>query len=200
MFLCTGCQNVQVIEPVPVAAVSATVTTVTSGSDEIIVEGVSDSAVDAPAPAPAPAPPATLVTDVLIEKHAPLPESRAFTPDASAEAEAEGEADADASAEAEDTRMPVNRVASSFDESIYSQRFTVHKVPSSDVTIRSYEGDYNAYVTIDTTEPVTLPITSLRHVLNSIQPDTEKKYLVDNFMLAMGFFFASVLLRARDCS
>ena len=189
MFLCTGCQNVQVIEPVPVAPVSATVATVTSGSDEIIVEGVSDSAVDATAPAPAPAPaPATLVTDVLIEKHAPLPESRASTPDASA------------SVEADDTRMPVNRVASSFDESIYSQRFTVHKVPSSDVTIRSYEGDYNAYVTIDTTEPVTLPITSLRHVLNSIQPDTEKKYLVDNFMLAMGFFFASVLLRARECS
>jgi len=195
MFLCTGCQNVQVIEPVPV---SATVATVTSGSDEIIVEGVSDSAVDATAPAPAP--PATLVTDVLIEKHAPLPESSASTPDASASVEAEAEADADASAEAEDTRMPVNRVASSFDESIYSQRFTVHKVPSSDVTIRSYEGDYNAYVTIDTTEPVTLPITSLRHVLNIIQPDTEKKYLVDNFMLAMGFFFASVLLRARDCS
>ncbi len=197
MFLCTGCQNVQVIEPVPVAAVSATVATVTSGSDEIIVEGVSDSAVDATAPASAP-PPATLVTDVLIEKHAPLPESRASTPDASASSE--GEADADASAEAEDTRMPVNRAVSSFDESIYSQRFTVHKIPSSDVTIRSYEGDYNAYVTIDTTEPVTLPITSLRHVLNSIQPDTEKKYLVDNFMLAMGFFFASVLLRARDCS
>ena len=127
-----------------------------------------------------------------------MPESRASTPDASAKADAD--ADADADAEAEDTRMPVNRVASSFDESIYSQRFTVHKVPSSDVTIRSYEGDYNAYVTIDTTEPVTLPITSLRHVLNSIQPDTEKKYLVDNFMLAMGFFFASVLLRARDCS
>ena len=217
MFFCTGCQNVQAIEPSPAAPAAA-------------------PAPAAPAPAPAaPAAPAAAPAAAAIpvasepdaeldavvglavesdnesviekpavtgdDKHPPLPISRASTPDASASADAEADADAEAEGVniiGGDTRMPVNRVSSSFDESIYSQEFTVHKVPSSNLTIRAYEDDSDTYLTIDTTEPITLPIATLREVLNSIQPDPEKKRLGDSLMLMIGCLFASILLHARD--
>jgi hypothetical protein len=207
MFFCTGCQNVQAIEPSPAApaaapapaAPAAAAIPVASEPDAeldavvgLAVESDNESVIEKPA-----------VTGD--DKHPPLPISRASTPDASADADAEADAEADADAEAEgvniiggDTRMPVNRVSSSFDESIYSQEFTVHKVPSSNLTIRAYEDDSDTYVTIDITEPITLPIATLREVLNSIQPDPEKKRLGDSLMLMIGCLFASILLHARD--
>jgi len=213
MFFCSGCQNVQAVEPVhrdPSASVSASADSASASGADVLpnLAGNSGSGLDAPAVS------TTAEKDVVVEEHAPLPASRASTPDSSAsasasaspeaeagtEADAQAEADAQVEAEAEDTRMPVNRVVSSFDESIYSQQFTLHKVPFYDITIRAYEGVSDTYVTFDTTEPVTLPITTLRKLLNTIKPDPEKKYLGDNLMLAMGFFIASVLLRARDCS
>jgi len=216
MFFCSGCQNVQAVEPLhrdPSASVSASADSASASGADVLpnLAGDPGSGLDAP-PVSDPPVSTTAEKDVVVEEHAPLPASRASTPDSSASAsaspEAEAQADAqagaeveaDAQAEAEDTRMPVNRVVSSFDESIYSQQFTLHKVPFYDMTIRAYEGVSDTYVTFDTTEPVTLPITTLRKVLNTIKPDPEKKYLGDNLMLAMGFFIASVLLRARDCS
>jgi hypothetical protein len=207
MFFCSGCQNVQAVEPVhrgPSASVSATVASTSASGADVPPNLAGDSGSGLVAPPVS----TTAEKDVVVEEHAPLPASRASTPDSSASASASPEADAQAGAEAqvegeagtEDTRMPVNRVVSSFDESIYSQQFTLHKVPFYDITIRAYEGVSDTYVTFDTTEPVTLPITTLRKVLNTIKPDPEKKYLGDNLMLAMGFFIASVLLRARDCS
>jgi len=209
MFFCSGCQNVQAVEPVhrdPSASVSASADSASASGADVLPNLAGDPGSGVVAPPVS----TTAEKDVVVEGHAPLPASRASTPDSSASAspEAEAEADAQAGAEAqvegeagtEDTRMPVNRVVSSFDESIYSQQFTLHKVPFYDITIRAYEGVSDTYVTFDTTEPVTLPITTLRKVLNTIKPDPEKKYLGDNLMLAMGFFIASVLLRARDCS
>lgn len=227
MFFCSGCQNVQAVEPVhrdPSASVSASADSASASGADVLpnLAGNSGSGVVAPPVS------TTAEKDVVVEEHAPLPASRASTPESSASASpeaeteaqagteaeaeaqveaqaeaqtgAEAEAQAEAGTEAEDTRMPVNRAVSSFDESIYSQQFTLHKVPFYDMTIRAYEGVSDTYVTFDTTEPVTLPIATLRKVLNTIKPDPEKKYLGDNLMLAMGFFIASVLLRAKDCS
>jgi hypothetical protein len=202
MFFCSGCQNVQAIEPSPAPTVAVAVASTASPAS----------------PEPVPVCPQTdagldLAEKVAIsEEHAPLPPlppSRSSTPDShvpnEADASASGSASASASASAEesaeeeeDTRMPVNRVVSTFDYSNYGQQFTVHKIPYSKVTIRAYEGLPNKYVTIDTTEPLTVPVATLREVLNSIQPDPEKKRLSDSLMLMMAFLFTSIMLRAKD--
>jgi hypothetical protein len=199
MFFCTGCQNVQAIEPValpvpvipPATAGASDAANVPldylegHGLDAVVglaVQPDDDSVIENPA-----------VNED--DKHPPLPISRASTP----ESEVEADADADAvNVIGEDTRMPVNRVASRFDESIYSQEFTLHKVASSKLNIRAYEGNYNTHVTIDTTEPVTLPIATLREVLDSIQPDPEKKRMGDTLMLMIASLFVSIILRIRD--
>jgi len=195
MFFCTGCQNVRAIEPVALPAHVASAPTASSTSpDPVPVYAVASEpgaglgSASAPAPAPAPAP-ATIVNDILIEKHEILPPSRASTPEPELETE---------DVIGNHTRMPVNRVASLFDDSIYSQQFTVHKVPYSDMTIRTYEGDHDKYVTIDTDKPVTLPIATLREVLNSIQPDPEKKRMGDTLMLVIASLFMTIMLRTRD--
>ena len=201
MFFCTGCQNVQAIEPSPAPAAVAS-TASPASPEPVPVCAETDAGLD-------------LAEKVAIsEEHAPLPPlppSRSSTPDSDAlneaDASASGSASASASAEAEaeesadeeeDTRMPVNRVVSTFDYSNYGQQFTVHKIPYSKVTIRAYEGLPNKYVTIDTTEPLTVPVATLREVLNSIQPDPEKKRLSDSLMLMMAFLFTSIMLRAKD--
>lgn len=201
MFFCTGCQNVQAIEPSP-APVAVASTASPASPEPVPVCPVADAGLD-------------VAEKVAIsEEHAPLPPlppSRSSTPDsdalneADASASASGSASASAEAEEsadeeeeEDTRMPVNRVVSTFDYSNYGQQFTVHKIPYSKVTIRAYEGLPNKYVTIDTTEPLTLPVATLREVLNSIQPDPEKKRLSDSLMLMMAFLFTSIMLRAKD--
>jgi len=189
MFFCTGCQNVRAIEPVALPAHVASAPSDSSTSPySLPVCAVASEPGAGLGSASAPAP-ATIVNDILIEKHEILPPSRASTPEPESDAE---------DIIGNDTRMPVNRVASTFDESIYSQQFTVHKVPYSDMTIRTYEGDYNTYVTIDTAEPVTLPIATLREVLNSIQPDPEKKRMGDTLMLVIASLFMTIMLRTRD--
>jgi hypothetical protein len=199
MFFCTGCQNVQAIKPSPApVARTAVASTASPASPEPVPvcpeAGEPDAGLD-------------LAEKVAIsEEHAPLPPlppSRSSTPDSDALNEAEASGSASASAEEsadeeEDTRMPVNRVVSTFDYSNYGQQFTVHKIPYSKVTIRAYEGLPNKYVTIDTTEPLTVPVATLREVLNSIQPDPEKKRLSDSLMLMMAFLFTSIMLRTRN--
>jgi hypothetical protein len=191
MFFCTGCQNVQAIEPSPAPPV-AVASTASPASPEPVpvcaVAGERDAGLD-------------VAEKVAISEERaplpPLPPSRSSTPDSDVANEAEESTDEEEEEEA-DTRMPVNRVASTFDYSNYGQQFTVHKIPYSKVTIRAYEGLPNKYVTIDTTEPLTLPVATLREVLNSIQPDPEKKRLSDSLMLMMAFLFTSIMLRAKD--
>jgi len=181
MFFCTGCQNVQAIEPSPAAAV-AVASTASPASPEPVplcpVAGETDAGLD-------------VAEKVAIsEEHAPLPPlppSRSSTPDSDAPADEEA-----------DTRMPVNRVASTFDYSNYGQQFTVHKIPCSNVTIRAYEGLPDKYVTIDTTEPLTLRIASLREVLNTIQPDPEKKSMRDTIVLMIALLVTTIMLRTRN--
>jgi hypothetical protein len=197
MFSCIGCQNVRAIEPVPLASnvASAPIASSTSPDPVPVCPVESDPGARlAPAPAAAPADaPTTLVNDVIIEKHDILPPLPPSTPESEADAELDTE-----DIIGNDTRMPVNRVASLFDDSIYSQQFTVHKVPCSDMTIRTYEGDDHTYVTIDTDKPVTLPIATLREVLNSIQPDPEKKRMGDTLILVIASLFMTIMLRTRD--
>jgi hypothetical protein len=195
MFFCTGCQNVQAIEPSPAppVAVASTASPASPEPDPVCPEP--DAGLD-------------VAEKVAIsEEHAPLPPlpplppSRSSTPDSDAPNEAEASASGsvdEEEEEEEDTRMPVNRVVSTFDYSNYGQQFTVHKIPYSKVTIRAYEGLPDKYVTIDTTEPLTVPVATLREVLNSIQPDPEKKRLSDSLMLMMAFLFTSIMLRAKD--
>lgn len=195
MFFCTGCQNVQAIEPSPAPPVAVASTASPASPEPVPVCPVAvepDAGLD-------------VAEKVAIsEEHAPLPPlppSRSSTPDSDVANEAEASASAESEAEEEeeaDTRMPVNRVASTFDYSNYGQQFTVHKIPYSKVTIRAYEGLPDKYVTIDTTEPLTVPVATLREVLNSIQPDPEKKRLSDSLMLMMAFLFTSIMLRAKD--
>ena len=179
MFFCTGCQNVQAIEPssAPVTAAS----TASPASPEPVpvcaVAGETDAGLD------------VAEKMAVVEEHPPLPPlppSRSSTPDSD---EAEEEAD---------TRMPVNRVASTFDYSNYGQQFTVHKIPCSNVTIRAYEGLPDKYVTIDTTEPLTLRIASLREVLNTIQPDPEKKSMRDTIVLMIALLVTTIMVRTRN--
>ena len=220
MFFCTGCQNVRAIEPValpvpviPPAPVGA------HDAGNILLDHVEDHGLDAVVGLAVQADDESVIEKPAItedDKHPPLPISRASTPESEVDADAEAEGVNIISDDTrmpvnmvassfegvniigEETRMPVNRVASTFDESIYSQEFTLHKVPSSNLSIRSYEGNYNTYVTIDTTEPVTLPIATLREVLNSIQPDPEKKRMGDTLMLLIASLFMSIVLRTRD--
>jgi len=191
MFFCTGCQNVRAIEPValPVAVVPPAPVGAHDAGNLLLdnVEGERDAGLGSAPDA------ATLVNDILIEKHDILPPSPTSTPELEADAELDTE-----DVIGNDTRMPVNRVASLFDDSIYSQQFTVHKIPCSDMTIRTYEGDDHTYVTIHTDKPVTLPIATLREVLNSIQPDPEKKRMGDTLMLVIASLFLSIILRTRD--
>lgn len=179
MFFCTGCQNVQVIEPSPAAVAVALASTTSPASPEPVplcpVAGETDAGLD------------VAEKVAITEEHPPLPPSRPSTPDSDGPAEEE-----------EDTRMPVNRVASTFDYSNYGQQFTVHKIPYSKVTIRAYEGLPDKYVTIDTTEPLTLPVATLREVLNSIQPDPEKKSMRDTIVLMIALLVTTIMLRTRN--
>lgn len=171
MFFCTGCKNVQAIEPAPAPPSPDSITV-------CAVAGEPYTGLDT-------LPLASNEKMAITQEHSPLPPS---TPDSEVAAEDEEN----------DMRMPVNRVASSFDNSNYSQKFTVHTIPSSKLSIRAYEGLPEKYVTIDTTEPLTLPITTLREVLNSIQPDPEKKRLGNSLIIMIGCLFVSILLRTRD--
>lgn len=203
MFFCTGCQNVQAIEPSPAAVAVALASTASPASPEPVpvcaepdagldvAEKVAISEEHAPLPPLPPSRSSTPDSDVANEAEASVSASASASVSASAESEAEEEEEAD-------TRMPVNRVVSTFDYSNYGQQFTVHKIPYSKVTIRAYEGLPDKYVTIDTTEPLTVPVATLREVLNSIQPDPEKKRLSDSLMLMMAFLFTSIMLRAKD--
>ncbi len=194
MFFCTGCQNVRAIEPLTHPSNVASAPTAPSSSpDPVPVYPVASDPGAGLGSAPDAPPGATLVNDILIEKHDILPPIPPSTPESEEDAELDTE-----DIIGNDTRMPVNRVASLFDDSIYSQQFTVHKVPCSDMTIRTYEGDDHTYVTIDTDKPVTLPIATLREVLNSIQPDPEKKRMGDTLMLVIASLFLSIILRTRD--
>lgn len=184
MFFCTGCQNVQVIEPghAPVAPVAST--SAPSSPDPVPVCSVADD------------PDAGLDDQkdvigsqgVVTAEHPPLPPS---TPDSEVATEEEDN----------DTRMPVNRVVSTFDYSNYysnyGQKFTVHNIPSSNVTIRAYEGLPEKYVTIDTTEPLTLRIASLRKVLNTIQPDPEKKRLEGSLLFMSACLVMSLMFHYK---
>ena len=224
MFFCTGCQNVRAIEPSPLPV--PVIPPAPAGPHDpgnILLDHVEGHGLDAVVGLSVQSDDESAIEKPAVtedDTHPPLPISRASTP------ESEVEADAEADAEAEgvniisddtrmpvnmvassfegvniighDMRMPVNRVASTFDESIYSQQFTVHKVPCSDMTIRTYEGDDHTYVTIETDKPVTLPIATLRQVLNSIQPDPEKKRMGDTLMLLIASLFMSIVLRTRD--
>jgi hypothetical protein len=185
MFFCTGCQNVQAIEPSPAPTAVAS-TTSPASPDPVPVCAEPDAGLD-------------LAEKVAIsEEHAPLPPlppSRSSTPDSDALNEAEESTDEE---EEEDTRMPVNRVVSTFDYSNYGQQFTVHKIPYSKVTIRAYEGLPDKYVTIDTTEPLTLPIATFREVLNTIQPDPEKKSMRDTIVLMIALLVTTIMLRTRN--
>lgn len=216
MFFCTGCQNVRAIEPVPLPV--PVIPPAPAGAHDagnILLDNVEGHGLDAVVGLSVQSDDESAIEKPAVtedDKHPPLPISRASTPASEVEAEGVNIISDDtrmpvnmvaSSFEGvniigEDTRMPVNRVASTFDESIYSQQFTVHKVPCSDMTIRTYEGDDHTYVTIDTTEPVTLPIASLREVLNSIQPDPEKKRMGDTLMLLIASLFVSIVLRTRD--
>ena len=179
MFFCTGCQNVQAIEPVAISA-----------------HPVSDSPASAPHPDAVPvcdmaserdaslAPCGAIENDAITDEHPPLPPS---TPDSEASMEDEGN----------DMRMPVNRVASSFDESIYSQQFTVHTIPSSDISLRVYNGLPDKYVTIDTTGPVTLSLASLRRALNSIEQDPEKKRLEGSLLFVSACLVMSLMFHYK---
>lgn len=178
MFFCTGCQNVQAIEPAPVAPVASTASTTSPDAVPVCpVAGEPDAELDAQKDVIG-------SQGVVTAEHPPLPPS---TPDS----------EEDADEEDSDTRMPVNRVVSSFDYSNYGQKFTVHNIPSSNVTIRAYEGLPEKYVTIDTTEPVTMSLASLRNVVNSIQLDPEKKRLEGKLLFITACFLVSVALHFR---
>ena len=204
MFFCTGCQNVRAIEPValPGPVIPPATAGATDAGNVLLdyVEGKRDAGLDAVVGLAVQADDESVIEKPAVteeDKHPPLPISRASTPASELDAEVDTEVDA-VNVIGEDTRMPINRVNSTFDESIYSQQFTVHKVPCSDMTIRTYEGDDHTYVTIETDKPVTLPITTLRQVLNSIQPDPEKKRMGDTLMLLIASLFVSIVLRTRD--
>ena len=184
MFFCTGCQNVQAIEPSPSPVAPVASTSAPPSPDPVPVSSEPDAGLDAQKDL-------VSVEDVIGSQGvvtAELPPLPPSTPDSEAPTEEEDN----------DTRMPVNRVVSTFDYSNYGQKFTVHNIPSSNVTIRAYEGLPEKYVTIDTTEPVTMSIASLREVLNSIQPDPEKKRMGDTLMLLIASLFVSIVLRTRD--
>ena len=189
MFFCSGCQNVQVTEPSPApVARTAVASTASPASPDAVpvcpVAGEPDAGLG-------------IAEKVAISEERtplpPLPPSRSSTPDSDALNEAEESTDEDA-----DTRMPVNRVVSTFDYSNYGQQFTVHKIPYSKVTIRAYEGLPDKYVTIDTTEPLTLPIATFREVLNTIQPDPEKKSMRDTIVLMIALLVTTIMLRTRN--
>jgi hypothetical protein len=184
MFFCSGCQNVQVTEPVVVARTAVASTASTASPDPVPVCPVAGE------------PDAGLgIAEkvAIMQEHPPLPPSRSSTPDSDALNEAEESTDEEA-----DTRMPVNRVVSTFDYSNYGQQFTVHKIPYSKVTIRAYEGLPDKYVTIDTTEPLTLPVATLREVLNTIQPDPEKKSMRDTIVLMIALLVTTIMVRTRN--
>jgi len=187
MFFCSGCQNVQVTEPVAVARTAVASTASTASPDPVPVcpvAGEPDAGLG-------------IAEKVAISEERtplpPLPPSRSSTPDSDALNEAEESTDEEA-----DTRMPVNRVVSTFDYSNYGQQFTVHKIPYSKVTIRAYEGLPDKYVTIDTTEPLTLPIATFREVLNTIQPDPEKKSMRDTIVLMIALLVTTIMVRTRN--
>ena len=175
MFFCTGCQNVQAIEPSPVAPVAST--SATASPDPVPVCPEPDAGLDDQKDVIG-------SQGVVTAELPPLPPS---TPDSEVATEEEDN----------DTRMPVNRVVSTFDYSNYGQKFTVHNIPSSNVTIRAYEGLPDKYVTIDTTEPLTLRIASLREVLNSIQPDPEKKRLEGSLLFMSACLVMSLMFHYK---
>ena len=180
MFFCTGCQNVQAIEPSPSPVAPVASTASPPSPDPVPVCAVADE------------PDAGLDDQkdvigsqgVVTAELPPLPPS---TPDSEVATEEEDN----------DTRMPVNRVVSTFDYSNYGQKFTVHNIPSSNVTIRAYEGLPEKYVTIDTTEPVTMSLASLRKVLNTIQPDPEKKRLEGSLLFMSACLVMSLMFHYK---
>ena len=197
MFFCTGCQNVRAIEPValPVAVVPPAPVGAHDAGNILLdhVEGQRDAGLGAVvgldavvglATAVGLASEGTIIEQAKEDEPLPLPPN---SPELPTEEEI-----ADALVKG---CMPVNRGSSSFDNSIYSQEFTIYPIASSEATMRVYKGDN--YVTIDTEGPFTVPISSLRTALNSIEQDPEKKRLEGSLLFMSACLVMSLMFHYK---
>lgn len=182
MFFCTGCQNVQAIVPGKLApadnspASTLTPTIPTASTPVHLLEHCIRSEPDSE-------PDGTLEKALTRVTEDPLPAS-----------------DDDTTSAESDTRLPVNRIDSSSDKSIYAQEFTLYSTPSSQVSFRVYEGFTNTCVTIDTPGPFTMPLEDLRKIVNTIKPvyeDPQRKSLHNSLLLMTTCFCISLALHLK---
>ena len=191
MFFCTGCQNVRAIEPValPVAVVPPAPVGAHDAGNLLLdhVEGERDAGLATATGVDVVvglACEGTIIEEAKEDEPLPLPPNSAELPTE--------EEIADALVKG---CMPVNRGSSSFDNSIYSQEFTIYPIASSEATMRVYKGDN--YVTIDTEGPFTVPISSLRTALNSIEQDPEKKRLEGSLLFMSACLVMSLMFHYK---
>lgn len=179
MFFCTGCQNVQAIDPGKLApphnspASTLTPTIPTPSTPVYLLEHCDRSE-------PNSEPAGTLEKALSRVVEDPLPAS-----------------DDDTTSVESDTRLPVD---SSFDKSIYAQGFTLYSTPSSQLSFRVYEGFTKTCVTIDTPGTFTMPLEDLRKIVNTIEPvyeDPQRKSLQNSLLLMTTFFCISLALHLK---